>query len=157
LVKLIVQPSPHLLGFVCGLHLRLSKPQWQPVWRLAAALMVSEARHQTIAGVYRLLVDAPAPSNGADTLRISPWTAEDSRSPRRHCLVTDVVAYAHQRDQGTLSVRLDDSLGEKDRGTRHLEAVAYHHDHTMRSGTTSPDDTKGSVHVEVRLELGARS
>jgi Transposase DDE domain len=157
LVKLIVQHSPNLLAFVCGLHLRLSKPQWQHVLRLADALIVSEARHKTIAGLYRLLVDAPDPSNGADTLRISPWTAEDIRSPMRHFLVTDLVAYAHQSDHWTLYVSLDDSLGEKDRGTRHLEAVDYHHDHTKRSGKTSPYYPNGSVHVEVRLELGARA
>jgi hypothetical protein len=157
LVKLIVQHSPSLLAFLCGLHLRLSKPQWQHVLRLADALIVSEARHKTIAGLYRLLVDAPDPSNGADTLRISPWTAEDIRSPMRHFLVTDLVAYAHQSDHWTLYVSLDDSLGEKDRGTRHLEAVEYHHDHTKRSGKTSPYYTNGSVHVEVRLELGARA
>jgi len=153
----MVQPSPSLLAFLCGLHLRLSKPQWQPVLRLADALMVSAARHQTMAGCYRLLVDAPDPSHGADTRRLSPWTAEALRSPRRHFLVTDVVAYAHQSDQWTLDVSLEDSWGAKDRGTRHLEAVAYHQDHTKRSGKTSPDYTNGSVHVEVRVELGARA
>jgi hypothetical protein len=157
LVKLIVQHSPNLLAFLCGLHLRLSKPQWQHVWRLADALMVSEARHQTMAGLDRLLVDAPDPSHGADPRRISPWTAEAIRSPMRHCLVTDLVAYAHQSDQWTLSVSLDDSWGEKDRGTRPLEAVEYPHDHTKSSGKTRPYDTNGSVHVAVRLELGARS
>jgi hypothetical protein len=77
LLKLIVQHSPNLLAFVCGMHLRLSKPPWQHVRRLADALVVSEARHKTLAGLYRLMVEAPDPSNGADTLRISPWTAED--------------------------------------------------------------------------------
>lgn len=157
LVKLIVQHSPSLLAFWCGLHLRLSKPQWQQVLRLAEALIVSEARHKTLAGLDRLLVDAPDPSKGADTRRISPWTAEDIRSPMRHFLVTELVAYAHQRDPWTLYGSLDDSLGETDRGTRHLEAVEYHQDHTTSSGKTSPSDTQGSVPVEIRLELGARA
>ena len=81
LLKLIVHHSPTLLAFVCGLHLRLTKPQWQHVLRMADALIVSETRHKTIAGLYRLIVDAPDPSNGADSLRISPWTAEDLRAP----------------------------------------------------------------------------
>jgi len=157
LLKLIVQHSPNLLAFLCGLHLRLSKPQWQHVLRLADALIVSEARHKTIAGVYRLIVDAPDPSNGADTLRISPWTAEDLRAPIRHFIVADLVAYAHQSDNWTLYVSLDDSLDEKDKGTRHLEAVEYHHDHTKSQGKKKPYYTNGAVHVEVRLELGARS
>ena len=37
MLKLIVQHSPNLLAFLCGLHLRLSKPQWQHVLRLADA------------------------------------------------------------------------------------------------------------------------
>jgi len=157
LLKLIVQHSPKLLAFLCGLHLRLSKPQWQHVLRLADALIVSETRHKTIAGVYRLIVDAPDASNGADTLRISPWTAEDLRAPLRHFIVADLVTYAHQSDHWTLYVSLDDSLGAKDKGTRHLEAVEYHHDHTKSQGKKKPYYTNGTVHVEVRLELGTRS
>jgi hypothetical protein len=157
LLKLIVQHSPKLLAFLCGVQLRLTKPQLQHVLRLADALIVSEARHKTIAGLYRLIVDAPDPSNGADTLRISPWTAEDLRAPLRHFIVADLVAYAHQTDEWTLYVSLDDSLGEKDKDTRHLEAVAYHHDHTKSQGKKNPRYTNGTVHVEVRLQLGARS
>jgi Transposase DDE domain len=157
LLKLIVQHSPNLLAFLCGLHLRLSKPQWQHVLRLADALIVSETRHKTIAGVYRLIVDAPDPSHGADTLRISPWTAEALRAPLRHFIVADLLAYAHQSNQWPLYVSLDDSLGAKDKGTRPLEAVDYHHDHTKSQGKKQPYYTNGTVHVEVRLELGARS
>jgi hypothetical protein len=157
LLKLIVQHSPQLLAFLCGLRLRLSKPQWQHVLRLADALIVSETRHKTIAGLYRLMVDAPDASNGADTLRISPWTAEDLRAPLRHFIVADLVTYAHQSDQWTLYVSLDDSLGAKAKGTRHLEAVEYHHDHTKSQGKKKPYYTNGTVHVEVRLELGTRS
>jgi len=157
LLKLIVQHSPKLLAFLCGVQLRLTKPQLQHVLRLADALIVSEARHKTIAGLYRLIVDAPDPSNGADTLRISPWTAEDLRAPLRHFIVADLVAYAHQTDEWTLYVSLDDSLGAKDKDTRQLEAVAYHHDHTKSQGKKNPRYTNGTVHVEVRLQLGVRS
>jgi hypothetical protein len=142
---------------VCGLHLRLTKPQWQHVLRIADALIVSEARHKTIAGLYRLMVEAPDPSNGADSLRISPWTAEDLRAPVRHFTVADLVTYAHEAHEWTLYVSLDDSLGEKDKGTRHLEAVAYHHDHTKSQGKKHPYYTNGTVHIEVRLQLGVRS
>jgi len=157
LLKLIVQHSPTLVTFLCGLHLRLSKPQWQHVLRLTDVLIVSEIRHKTIAGLYRLIVDAPDASNGADTLRLSPWTAEDLRAPLRHFIVTDLVAYAHETDEWTLYVSLDDSLGAKDKDTRHLEAVEYHHDHTKSQGKKKPYYTNGAVHVEVRLELGLRS
>jgi DDE family transposase len=157
LLKLIVQHSPTLVTFLCSLHLRLSKPQWQHVLRLADVLIVAEIRHKTIAGLYRLIVDAPDASNGADTLRISPWTAEELRAPLRHFIVADLVTYARQSDQWTLYVSLDDSLGAKDKGPRHLEAVEYHHDHTKSQGKKKPYYTNGTVHVEVRLALGTRS
>lgn len=157
MLKLIVHHSPSLVAFVCSVHLRLSKPQWQHVVRRADALVVSEARHKTIASLYRLIVDAPDPSNGADTLRISPWVAEDIRAPMRQFIVEDLVTYASQSGQWTLYVSLDDSLGEKDKGTRHLEAVEYHHDHTKSQGPKKPVYTNGAVHVEVRLELGERA
>jgi Transposase DDE domain len=157
LLKLIVHHAPKLLVFVCGLHLRLSKPQWQHVIRLADALIVSDTRHKTIAGLYRLIVDAPDASNGADSLRISPWTAEDLRAPLRLFTVTDLVAYATETNEWTLYVSLDDSLGAKDKDTRHLEAVAYHHDHPKSQGKKNPYYTNGTVHLEVRLQLGTRS
>jgi hypothetical protein len=157
LLKLIVQHSPHLLSFLCALQLRLTKPQRQHVLRLADALIVSETRHKTIASLYRVIVEAPDPSNGADSLRISPWTADNLRTPLRHFIVTDLVAYAREADERTLYVSLDDSLGAKDKGTRHLEAVEYHHDHTKSQGKKHPTYTNGAVHVEVRLELGTQS
>jgi hypothetical protein len=157
LLKLVVHHAPKLLIFVCGLHLRLSKPQWQHVIRMADALIVSDTRHKTIAGLYRLIVDAPDASNGADSLRLSPWTTEDLRAPIRHFTVADCVAYATETNAWTLYVSLDDSLGAKDKGTRHLEAVDYHHDHTKSQGKKKPYYTNGTVHLEVRLQLGARS
>jgi hypothetical protein len=127
------------------------------VLRLADALIVSAARHNTIASLYRLMVEAPDPSNGADSVRLRPGTAEDLRAPVRHFPVADWVAYAHEAQAWTLYVSLDDSLGEQDQGTRPLEAVAYHHDHTKRPGKKNPSYTNGTVHSEVRFPLGVRS
>lgn len=138
MLKLIVHHAPKLLVFVCGLHLRLSKPQWQHVIRMADALIVSDTRHKTIASLYRLIVDAPDASNGADNLRLSPWTADDLRAPIRHFIVTDLVVHATETNTRTLYVSLDDSLGAKDKDTRHLEAVEYHHDHTKTQGRKNP-------------------
>ena len=103
MLKLIVHHSPTLLAFVCGLHLRLTKPQWQHVLRLADALIVSEARHKTIASLYRLIVEAPDPSNGADSVRIESVDGrKDLRAPVRHFTVADLVAYAHEAQEWTL-------------------------------------------------------
>jgi Transposase DDE domain len=118
---------------------------------------VSEARHTTIAGLSRLVIHAPDPSNGADSLRISPWPAADLRTPLRPFVIEDIVAYAKEINTWTLYVSLDDSLGEKDKGPRHLAAVAYHHDHPKSQGKQQPSDTNGTVPVEGRFELGMRS
>jgi hypothetical protein len=124
---------------------------------MADALMVSDMRHKTIAGLYRLIVDAPDASHGADRLRLSPWTTEDLRAPIRHCTVAAFVAYATETHAWTLSVSLEDSWGEKDKDTRHLEAVASHHDHPKSQGKQKPSSTNGPVHLAVRLQLGTRS
>ena len=52
----IVQHSPKRLAFLCGLHLRLHKPQWQHVLRLADALVVSVKTVEThIQHIFRKL------------------------------------------------------------------------------------------------------
>jgi hypothetical protein len=52
-----------------------------------------------------------------------------------------------------LLIGIDDSLGEKDKETRHLQAVDYHHNHS--EGTSKkPSFTNGFVYVEVHLQLG---
>ena len=109
MLTLIVHHAPKLLVFVCGLPLRLSQPQVRHVLRIADALIVSDTPHKTIASLYRLIVDAPDASNGADSLRIGPWTAEDLRTPVRRLTVTDLVAYAKEINDTTLYVRVDDS------------------------------------------------
>ena len=148
---------PSLVAFLCGLHLRLSKPQWQHVLRLADALVVSEARHKTIASLYRLIVDAPDPSNGADTLRISPWTAEDLRAPMRHFIVADLVAYAHRVTSGP-SMSVSMTRWAKKTRARGISKPSNIIMTTPRvKATRNPLYTNGAVHVEVRLELGARS
>jgi hypothetical protein len=71
--------------------------------------------------------------------------------------VKDCGAYAQATKEWTLSGSRDAALGEKDKDTRHLEAVAYHHDQTKRQRPKKPSSTHGTVPVEVRLQLGARA
>ena len=153
MLKLIVHQSPALIGFLIGLKLSLSRPQFNHVARLIDAQIVAEGKQKTIASLYELIVDAPDASNGCDSLRISPWTAEDLRSPRRTFVVEELKRYCESSGETIIYASIDDSLGEKDKGTRHLEAVEFHHDHT-KSTKKKAQHTNGTVHVSLRLQLG---
>ena len=100
------------------------------------------------------MVDAPDAPNGANFLRISPWQIEeDLRESQRAFVVADLKRLMVETGERMLYVSIDDSLTEKDKGTRHLQPVDFHHDHTKSSGRKQAY-TNGTVHVEVRLQLG---
>jgi len=154
MLKLIVQHSPVLISFLLSLKLTLSKPQFEHVLRICDALITTDLRHKTVASLYRTIVDAPDPSNGCDYLRISPWSASEMRAAAREFVIEEIITEAAITGEQTLYVALDDCLGEKDKQTRHMEAVEYHHDHTKSQGKKQVY-TNGTVHVETRLQLGA--
>src|SRR6516165_9777681 len=81
----IVRPSPALEAFVASLGLQLSAPQRQHLLELADALLVCEDT-KTLAALQRQFLDATDPSNWADFLRLSPWSADLLRDAlrRRH-------------------------------------------------------------------------
>ena len=124
------------------------------VLRVTDAVIVSEAPYKTLATLYETIVDAPDPSNGADFLRISPWEAErDLRQQQRVFVINDLKQLMNETEEREVYVSIDDSLTAKDKGTRHLEPVDFHHDHT-KSSRGKQAYTNGTVHVEVRLQLG---
>ena len=47
MLKLIVNHSPALIGFLLSLKLNLSKPQFEHVVRLSDALITTDRRHKT--------------------------------------------------------------------------------------------------------------
>ena len=153
MLKLIVHHSPALVGFLIALNLKLRRPQFDHIARIADALIVAEGKHKTIASLYELIVDAPDASNGCDSLRISPWRAEDIRKSVCDFVIDEVVTYSQKTGEKTLYVSLDDSLGEKDKATRKLEAVEFHHDHT-KSTKKKAAHTNGTSHVALRLQIG---
>jgi DDE family transposase len=153
LLKQIVHHSAKFLTFFVLLQLNLSKPQQKHVQRLADAVITCDIPDKTLKGLYRLIVDAPDASNAADCLRIGPWTGNDVREPVSGFVVQDLVALAKGRGERQLFVSVDDSLGEKDKASRHLEPVEYHYDHT-KSTPKQPRYTNGLVHIEVRLQIG---
>jgi len=126
----IVHNSAKLCTFINQLDLNLSRPQRQHILNLADALLVCEDE-KTLAGLQRQFLEAPDASNWADFLRISPWKAEDVRSALRSSQVKWAIAQAESLGLSkVMYINLDDSLGEKDKATRHLEAVDWFHDHS---------------------------
>lgn len=153
MIKQIVQHSAKLIEFLVLLQLNLSKPQYRHVLGIADAAIVCEAPHKTLTTLYDLIVDAPHPSNAADCLRISPWSANDLREPLREFTIGDLMQVANLGGGEPLFVSIDDSLTEKDKGTTCLEAVDWHHDHTKSQGKKQAY-TNGTQHIEIRIQLG---
>jgi len=153
LLKQIVHHSRKLIIFIVLLQLNISKPQRKHVQRIADAVIVSDAAHKTLRSLYSLIVDAPDPTNGADCLRLSPWAGRDLREPISAFVTQDLLAYAKTEGEKVIFISVDDSLSAKDKGTRHIEPVAFHHDHT-KSTPNKPVYTNGAVHIEVRLQIG---
>ncbi|NEP83942.1 MAG: transposase, partial [Okeania sp. SIO3B3] len=154
MLKQIVHHSPKLITFMMLLHLSLSKPQTRHVPYIADAVIVSDAPHKTLRSLYGLIVEAPDPTNAADCLRISPWSGQDLCEAVRDFVRQDLLATAAAANaEQVIYVSLDDCLSPKDKATRHLEPVAFHHDHTQGTARR-PVYTNGVVHVEVRLQIG---
>ena len=113
----IVHPSPALHTFLQPLTAHLSQPQRQHLLEFADALLVCEDR-KTLATLQRQFLDATDPSNWADFLRISPWSADLVFGTP--CAATKPMAAGRsptpRLPQGVL-LNLDDSLGKKDKQT----------------------------------------
>src|SRR5919199_3795505 len=93
----IVRPSPALQAFLQPLTAHLSQPQRQHLLELVDALLVCEGR-KTLAALQRQFLDATDPSNWADFLRISPWSAADARDALRRHQVTWLLERAQARN-----------------------------------------------------------
>jgi len=149
----IVHNSPKLCTFFDPLNIHLSKPQRQHILNLADALLVCE-NEKTLAALQRQFIQAPDVSNMADFLRISPWKAEDIRTALRRNQVNWAVAQAERLGLSkVLYINIDDSLGEKDRDTRHLEPVDWFHDHS-ESTKNKPVFKNAFCYLEANLRIG---
>jgi hypothetical protein len=125
----ILHNSEKLCTFFDRLNLALSKPQQQHILNLADALLVCEDE-KTLAALQRQFIEAPDASNMADFLRISPWSAAEGRTALRVDQVAWIITEAERtQTPKVIYINLDDSLGEKDKHTRHLEPVDWFHDH----------------------------
>ncbi|MBE0418330.1 MAG: transposase [Coriobacteriia bacterium] len=128
----ILHENEQLCTLVRSLKLDLSAPQLRHVIRVADALLVTDAP-KTLAELRRQFVDCVDPSNIADTLRIAPWTAQAIRQPLMSLMMQVTLERLKQEGQDLLLINLDDSLAVKDPGTRCLEAVDWHYDHSHKS------------------------
>jgi DDE superfamily endonuclease len=149
----IVRNSPQLCAFLEQLPVELSKPQSQHLLDLADALLVCEDT-KTLAALQRQFLDAPDPSNMADFLRISPWSANAVRLALRRFQVTWLLQHAQQRGwPQVLYVNIDDSLGAKGKATRHIEPVDWFHDHN-ESTRRQPRYKNAFCYLECTLRVG---
>jgi hypothetical protein len=149
----IVHNSSKICAFFDQLNLDLSKPQGQHILNLADALLVCEDE-KTLAALQRQFIQAPDASNMADFLRISPWKAEDVRSALRISQVQWAIVQAERQGlPKVLYINIDDSLGEKDRDTRHLEPVDWFHDHS-ESTKSKPVFKNAFCYLAANLRIG---
>lgn len=153
MLSLIVQHSEALTNFVFALQLALYQPQLRHLLQIVDAMIVCNQR-KTLSNLARALHLTPDPKSLADFFRESPWTVDQISQPRkRFMLRTLLVLAAKAGFPLQILASLDDSLGEKGKATKHLEAVDYHHNHT-ESTRKRPSWCNGYRYVELHLQIG---
>lgn len=153
MLKTIVHQSPQLVSFVLALRLALSQPQMRHVTRLVDGIIDCE-RRKTLADICRQYLIDLDPKAAADFFRESPWEAKDLSVPRSQFMLNQMIKFAQQLGYpAILWVSVDDSLGKKDKATRHQDAVSFHHNHTD-STRRKQVYSNGYVYVEVHIEIG---
>ena len=153
MLKTIVRHSPKLVSFLVALHLNLSIPQMRHITRITDALLVCE-RRKTLSDLARQYLDELDPKAFADCFRESPWQPADIRDARCPFMLRQMLEFARLLGYPPiLWVSVDDSLGKKDKATRHQDAVDFHHNHTD-STRTKQVYSNGYIYVEVHIEVG---
>ena len=150
----ILHNSEKLCTFLNQLDLQLNRPQKRHILNMADALLVCEDT-KTLAALQRQFVAAPDASNMADFLRISPWQTGDKRSALRVHQVTWLIAEAERTGAPkVVYINIDDSLGEKDKDTRHIEPVDWFFDHS-ESTKTKPRYKNAFCYVVCTMRAGS--
>ena len=152
----ILHNSDHLHSFFNKLNLDLYLPQRQHMLNMADALLVCEGT-KTLAALQRQFVQAPDASNMADFLRISPWHANDVRDRLREYQVDRLLTNAKRSNAPqVIYINIDDSLGEKDKATRHIQAVDWHYDHS-ESTKSKPRYKNAFCYLVCTLQVGKQT
>jgi DDE superfamily endonuclease len=148
----ILQHSQELIAFIALFNLALYQPQIRHLHNLVDAMLVCSGR-KTLTNLYRQVAEEPDPKTAADFFRESPWEREDVGHGRKEAMLRAFLGFAQKLGLVQLLVSVDDSTGKKDKATRHLEAVCYHHDHNDGS-KSKPKYVNGFVYVEVHIQIG---
>jgi hypothetical protein len=153
MLKAIVQHSTKLVAFLNALKLALYQPQIRHLTQIVDALLVCNTE-KTLTNLSHQLEEEVHPKNAADFFRESTWQPEAVSKARKQFMVARLLEAAKAfKEHFPLLISIDDSLGEKDKATRHLEGVAFHHNHND-GNSKRPCYTNGYVYVEVHLQLG---
>lgn len=149
----ILHPSERLCTFFDQLNIKLSRPQRRHMLNMADALLVCEGK-KTLAALQRQFVEAPDAANMADFLRISPWQANEVRAALRAHQVAWLLTEAERIGAPkVIYINIDDSLGEKDKDSRHLEPVDWFFDHS-ESTKTKPRYKNGFCYLVCTMRVG---
>ena len=149
----ILQPSDKLWAFFEQLGLKLSQPQQRHLLKMADALLVCEDK-KTLAALQRQFVEAVDVSNMADFLRVSPWQAQEVRAALRQDQVCWLLTEAERNKAAKIIyINIDDSLGEKDKATQHIEPVDWFHDH-VESTKKKPRFKNGFCYLTCTMRIG---
>lgn len=149
----ILHNSEKLCTFLDQLDVEFSQPQYRHILNMADALLVCEDK-KTLAALQRQFVEAPDASNMADFLRISPWQANEVRAALRAHQVAWLIAEAERIGAPkVIYINIDDSLGEKDKDTRHLEPVDWFFDHSENT-KTKPRYKNGFCYAVCTMRVG---
>ena len=148
----ILQHSAELIAFITSFNLVLYQPQIRHLLNLVDAMLVCPGK-KTLSNLYRQISSEPDPKAAADFFRESPWEREDIGVGRKQAMLLQFLALAEKLRLTKILISVDDSTGKKDKATRSLEAVCYHHDHNEGS-KSKPKFVNGFVYVEVHIQIG---
>jgi len=151
----IVEQSVELVKFISLLGLTLSIPQLRHVINVADALITADGKHKTLRRLNGTLQRPPTDEFAvADCFRLSPWTGADLRTRILRFLLPFAFELVRRlKLDRIIQFSFDDSFCIKDKDTRKLEAVDWHHDHTA-STKKRKVYCHGSVYVLCHLQIG---
>jgi hypothetical protein len=151
----IVTHSDTLCNFLIPLLVGFSPAQQRHALNLIEALLVSTAKHKTLAALTRLLRVPHADEYAlADFLRVSPWPSLPVHRAITRFLLHTVAQIQIKTGWRLLFLSVDDALCRKDAETRALQAVDWHYDHvTVRR--QKGKCTNASHYVTLHLQLGS--